>query len=91
MEERNLEHSSESLKAFWFTKINTDEGALTLIVIDILGIVITSVSSERSFSRIRLIINDQRTKISPDHAKQQMLLQLNQEIAKKALLRTPIF
>lgn len=87
LDERNLEHSPEALKKFWFAKINTIERPLALVAIDLLGIIVTSVSSERSFSRGRLVINDQRTRISSDHAKQQMILQLNKETAKIAISR----
>lgn len=87
LDERNLDHSSEALQRFWFQKVNTYERPLALVAIDVLGIIVTSVSSERSFSRGRLIINDQRTRISSDHAKQQMIVQLNKETAKIAVSR----
>ena len=88
LNERNVIHSSDALKSFWFSKIETTDKPLAYVAIDILGIVITSVASERSFSRGRLIINDQRTRISPDHARQQMIIQINQEIAKEVISRT---
>lgn len=82
-----MDHSSQALWNFWFEKSQTDEKPLALVAIDILGIVITSVSFERSFSRGRLIINDQRTRISSEHAKQQMIIQLNPETAKQAITK----
>ena len=91
LDERNLEMSSDALKNFWFSKIETDEKALALVAVDILGMVITSVASERSFSRGRLVINEQRTRITSDHANQQMIVQLNPKEAQTAMTRTNIF
>ena len=91
LDERNLNLSTETLKKFWFEKIDTNEKSLALVAIDILGAVITSVASERSFSRGRLVVNEQRTRISSDHANQQMIVQLNSEIAQDAISRTNIF
>lgn len=69
LDERNVTHSSDALKSFWFEKLNTAEKLLALVAIDILAIVITSDSSKLSFSRGSLIINEQRTRISPEHAR----------------------
>lgn len=87
LDERNLDHSSEALQRFWSQKINTYERHLALVAIDVLRIIVTSMSSERSFSCGRVIIIDQRTRISSDHAKQQMIVQLNKETAKIAVSR----
>lgn len=91
LDERNLNLSNETLKKFWFEKIDTNEKSLALVAIDILGAVITSVVSERSFSRERLFANEQRTRISSDQPNQQMIVQLNSEIAQDAISRTNIF
>lgn len=69
LDERNVTHSSDALKSFWFEKLNTAEKLLALVAIDILAIVITSDSSKLSFSRCRLIINEQKTRISPENAR----------------------
>lgn len=90
LDERTLDHTPEALKNFRFEKINTCDRSLALVAIDILGILITSVSSERSFSRGRLVINDQRTRISSEHAKQQMIVQLNQNVSKEVISRLNI-
>ena len=79
------------MKNFWFQKVDTIDKPLALVAIDILGAVITSVASERSFSRGRLIINEQRTRISSEHANQQMIIQLNPDEAKKAISRSDLF
>lgn len=91
LEDRNLDFDIEVLKNFWFNKIDTNEKSLALVAIDVLGAVITSVASERSFSRGRLIINEQRTRISSEHANHQMIIQLNPNEAKKAISRSDIF
>lgn len=91
LDERNLNLSNETLKKFWFEKIDTNEKSLVLVAIDILGAVITSVVSERSFPRERLFANEQRTRISSDQPNQQMIVQLNSEIAQDAISRTNIF
>lgn len=76
-----MEFSHDALKKFWFSKIETTEKYLAHVEEDILSIVITSVSCERFFSKGRLIINEQRTRISLDNANQQMIVQFNKEIA----------
>lgn len=90
LKQRNLNHSSEALYHFWYEKIETSDKVLALVAFDILEIVVTSVASERSFSHGRLVINDQRTRISSDNARNQMIIQINKEIAEKALSRTNI-
>ena len=90
MDERDLEFDTTVLKNFWFDKLKTSEKTLAYVAIDLLGMVITSVSSERSFSRGRLIINDQRTKISSEHACQQMIVQINKESVKNVIERSNI-
>ena len=87
LDERDLEFDTTVLKNFWFDKLKTSEKALAYVAVDLLGVVITSVSSERSFSRGRLIINDQRTKISSEHACQQMIVQINKESVKSIIER----
>ncbi|KAK8891774.1 hypothetical protein M9Y10_028994, partial [Tritrichomonas musculus] len=67
------------------------DNELAYVAFDVLRIVITSIASESSFSRGRLIINDQRTRITADHAKQQMIIQINKNTAEKALSRTNIY
>lgn len=68
MDEQDLEMDMNVLKDFWFSKAKTSEKPLALVAIGILEIVISSVSSERLFSIRRLVINEQRIKISPEHA-----------------------
>lgn len=91
LKNRNLNHSPESLFHFWHEKVETTDKELAYVAFDILSIVITSVASERSFSRGRLIINDQRTRITSDHAKQQMIVQINKDTAEKALSRINVY
>lgn len=79
------------LKKYWLDKIGTDDHQLALVAIEILGMVVTSVASERSFSKGRSIITDFRTSISPDHAKDQMIIQCNREIAIRAMDRNDLF
>lgn len=45
LDERNLDHRSQALWNLRFEKSKTDENPLVLVAIDILGIVIISVSS----------------------------------------------
>lgn len=91
LKNRKLKHDTDTLWHFWHEKINASDPSLAYVAFDILGIVITSVSSERSFSKGRLIINDQRTRISSEHAKAQMIVQINKETAEKVISRTNIF
>lgn len=71
-------------------KVGTDDHQLALVAIKILGMVVTSVASERSFSKGRTIITNYRTSLSPDHAKDQMMIQCNRSIAIKAMERNDI-
>lgn len=92
LDDRNLTLNLEILKSLWFEKAKKfSKKSLALVAIDILGMLVTSVASERSFSRGSLIINDQRTRISGEHACQQMIVDLNKEKAKIAMSRIDIF
>lgn len=92
MDERTLELDPVVLQKNWFfLKKKTSEKALAFVAIDVLGMVITSVATERSFSRGRIIIYDQRTKISPEHANDKMIIQLNKSSVLTAIERRNIF
>lgn len=80
-----------NLKQYWQDKIGTEDHQLALVALEVFGMLVTSVASERSFSRGRYIINDCRTLLSSDHAKDQMIIQCNRDIAMKAMERSNIF
>ena len=73
------------IKTYWEAKIGTEDQQLAFVAIEILGMLVTSVASERSFSKGRYVINDHRTNILPEHAKEQMILQCNKKIALEVL------
>lgn len=52
-----------------------------MVALEDLGVLVTSVSSERSFSRARYIINYHRTNISVEHAKDQLIIKCNRGIS----------
>lgn len=82
LENRN---SSFDQKEYWLSKIGTDEQQLAFVALEILGLLVTSVLTERSFSKSRYVINNLRTNLSADHARDQMIIRCNKEIAIKAL------
>lgn len=86
--EKLLEQRSRrivDIKTYWEAKIGTEDQQLAFVAIEILGMLVTSVASERSFSKGRYVINDHRTNILPEHAKEQMILQCNKKIALEVL------
>lgn len=76
-----------NLKQYWQDKIGTEDHQLALVALEVFGMLVTSVASERSFSRGRYIINDCRTLLSSDHAKDQMIIQCNRDIAMKERIK----
>ncbi len=80
---RNL--SINDIKAYWLSKLGTEDQQLAYVALEILGLLITSVQTERSFSKSRYIINHLRTNISPDHARDQMIIKCNRNVAKEIL------
>lgn len=89
-----LEDRSSSitdLKYYWERKIGTEDQQLAFVALEILGLLITSVLTERSFSKSRYIIHNLRTNISAEHARDQMILKCNREIAIKVLDSIDIF
>lgn len=92
--ERMMEDRSSSitnLKNYWERKIGTEDQQLGFVAIEILGLLITSVLTERSFSKSRYIIHNLRTNISDDHARDQMIIKCNREISIKVLESINIF
>lgn len=79
------------LKSFWMSKIDTEEQQLGYVALEILGLLITSVLTERSFSKSRYVINNLRTNISPEHARAQMMIKCNRKIAMEIFERIDIF
>lgn len=89
MEDRSS--SITNLKNYWERKIGTEDQQLGFVAIEILGLLITSVLTERSFSKSRYIIHNLRTNISDDHARDQMIIKCNREISIKVLESINIF
>lgn len=83
--------SIPDLYQYWFQKIETDEKQLAMVAIEVLGMVVTSVSSERSFSTSRYIISDYRTNLSSEHACDQLTIRCNRKIAVECLDKIDIF
>ena len=73
------------LQMFWREKFETDEQQLAYVAFEILGTLITSVLTERSFSKSRYVINNLRTNISPENAKDQMIIKCNKSIAMEIM------
>lgn len=84
-------NDSMDLKQFWLSKIGTEDQQLAYVALEILGLLITSVLTERSFSKSRYIINNLRTNISPENARDQMILKCNKELAIKAFENINLF
>lgn len=55
-------------------KIETEENQLALVALEILGVLVTSMMSERSFSKGRYVINEHRTNLSPENACNHLLV-----------------
>ena len=83
--------SISDLKSYWESKKSTDEKQLAYVAIEVLGILVTSVSSERSFLKGRYIINDYRTRISSEHAREQMIIKCKREFFIEVSKRINLF
>ena len=81
----------KNLQEFWEKKIETEENQLALVALEILGVLVTSVMSERSFSKGRYVINEHRTNLSPENACNHFLVKCNRDIAIKCLDKFDIF
>ena len=77
--------SSNDLFNYWKKRIHTEEQQLAYVALEVLGILVTSSLTERSFSKSRYVINNLRTNVSPENARDQMIVKCNKEIAKKVL------
>lgn len=56
---------------------------MAYVALEVLGILVTSSLTERSFSKSRYVINNLRTNVSPENARDQMIVKCHKEIAKK--------
>lgn len=83
LEKRN--HNIDNLQLYWEAKVGTEENQLALVALEVLGALATSAMSERSFSKGRYVINEHRTKLTPEHARDHMLIKCNKEIATECI------
>lgn len=81
----NRNHHIKDLKDFWEKKKGTVDNQIALVALEVLGALVTSVMSERSFSKGRYVLNEHRTNLSTENARDHLLIKCNREIAMKCI------
>ena len=89
LEKRNCK--IKDLKDYWEKKIGTSDNQMAYVAMEILGALVTSVMSERSFSKGRYVLNENRTNLSPENACDHLLIKCNRSIAIKSIDIIDIF
>lgn len=65
----NRNRHIKDLQNYWESKAGTIENQIAQVSLEILGVLVTSVITKRSFSRGRYVLNEQGTNLSPGNTK----------------------
>lgn len=87
----NRNRHIKDLQVYWEKKIGTCDNQIAMVALEVLGVLVTSAMSERSFSKGRYVINEHRTNLLPEHARDHLFIKCNREIAEKSLDIIDIF
>lgn len=83
--QRRIPKLSKPLFDHWFSFIGTQHHSLAFVAVDILGILCTSASVEREFTKPKRILNFTRLRLLSDKVEANTLIVGNQRIADRVI------